>query len=128
MFFDSYKPYGDILGRDADDLPDLLVGEILQPEEDDGPVEGPQLADPLPEEADLPGFFVPVVEQIDVERQGLLSPCFFFRSKEMQVFRLTFQIQVFSALSPRKVPEPCQRWMRISWKRSATSSRSVENI
>lgn len=40
QFLDSDKFHRDILGRDADDLSDLLIGEILQPEEDDGPVEG----------------------------------------------------------------------------------------
>jgi hypothetical protein len=70
LIFDSDKTDGDIGGSDSHDLADFFVTEILQPEEDDGPVERPQSGDPSAEQFCLPGTFIRVFEQVDVERQG----------------------------------------------------------
>ena len=59
---------------------------------------------------------------------GTVCILLFLRSDDMQVLRLTRHIHVRSELSPRKVLKPCHRLIRVSWKRSLTSSLSFENM
>ena len=55
LFLDSDKTDGDIPRGDSHDLADFLITEVLQPEQDDGAVKGAQLADALPQKANLAG-------------------------------------------------------------------------
>ena len=70
LFLDSDKTDGDIPGCDSHDLADFLIAEVFQPEQDDGAVERAQLADALPQQAELAGVLGLLVEQVDVYRQG----------------------------------------------------------
>ncbi len=76
MFLDSDQFDGDILGGDADDLPDFLVAHVFKPKQDDGPVDQPQFVDAAVELLDLSGVVVGIGEKVDVHREGngLYSP------------------------------------------------------
>ena len=73
MFLDSDQFDGDILGGDADDLPDFLVAHVFEPKQDDGPIDHAKFVDAVIELLDLSGVVVCVCEEVDFhrERHGL---------------------------------------------------------
>ena len=75
MFLDSDQFDGDILGGDADDLPDFLVAHVFEPKQDDGPVYNAEFVDAAVELLNLSGVVVGVGEEVDFhrERDGLYA-------------------------------------------------------
>ena len=69
MFLDSDQFDGDVLGGDADDLPDFLIAHIFKPKQDDGPIDHAKFVDAAVELLDLPGVIVGIGEEVDVHRE-----------------------------------------------------------
>ena len=69
MFTDSEQADADILSCDADNLSDFLIAEVLEPEQNNRPVEGLQLGDALVEHVHLLGVLVAVFKEVDVHCQ-----------------------------------------------------------
>ena len=66
------QAHADILGRDTYYLTYLFVGQILEPQQYDGAIEGLQARDALVEHIYLAGILVAVLEQVDVHRDVYL--------------------------------------------------------
>jgi hypothetical protein len=77
LFPDAGKFYGYVLGRDPYDGANLIVRQILQPEQDDGSVERFQLVDAVIKHLDLFGFLVLLFIQVDVDSQRNRVPLSF---------------------------------------------------
>jgi len=69
LFLDSDQFYGDVFGGDADDFTDFFVAHVLQPKQDDCPIEHPEFVDAAVKHLHLPGVVVGVGKQIDVHCQ-----------------------------------------------------------
>ena len=70
MFLDSDQFDRDILGGDADDLPDFLVTHVLQPEQNDGFIDYAEFVDSSIELLDLSGVVIGVGIEVDVHIEG----------------------------------------------------------
>ena len=66
MFADSEQTDADVLSADTDNLANLVVRQVFEPEQDYRTVEGLQLGDALVEHVHLAGVLVAVFKEVDV--------------------------------------------------------------
>ncbi len=70
MLLDAEQPGGDICQRDTNDAGNILIGHILQPQQDDCPVKRFQPAYPVIKHLNLPALIIGIVVEVDVDREG----------------------------------------------------------
>jgi hypothetical protein len=71
LLSDSKQTYADVLSADADYLSDFLIGEVLEPEQDNRTIEGLEFGDALVEHVHLARVLVAILKKVDVHRESV---------------------------------------------------------